>query len=81
MLLIVNQAKSAAYNILAVEALRVEGANILLDTDSKMRVIARYKTDREAEEVFRDMLSDLGDISGLPFDECCKTYELPEEKG
>ena len=78
MLLLVNQDGTSAYNVLAVEALRVVDSQILMETSGKMRVIGRYKTDKDAEEVFRDMLDDLGDISGLPFDECCKTYKLPE---
>lgn len=78
MLLIVSQTKSAAYNVQAVEALRVVDNQILMETSGKMRVIARYRSEKEAETVFKEMLNDLGDISGLPFDECCKTYELPE---
>ena len=85
MIWVLDQSRSAAYNLCAIEILSVVDNHLVIDEGSTKRVVARYTSDEEAQEVFEDMLHDLETINAVPFaDSDFTTYVLPKadrEKG
>lgn len=78
MIWILDQQGTSAYNLSSVGILSVVDNHIVIDEGNTKRIVARYPTDSEAEEVFGDMLHDLEAVNAVPFaDSDFTVYELP----
>ena len=79
MVLLVNQSRTDAYNLSSADALKVQGQYILLELNGVVKVVAKYGTEDEAMEVFREALDDIAEMDGIPFNGSeCKPYYFPE---
>ena len=79
MILIVNQARTDAYNLASADTLKVQGQYILLELKGVVKVVAKYGDEAEAQMVFETALSDIADMDGIPFSGAeCKPYYFPE---
>lgn len=79
MILVVNQARTDAYNLGSASTLKVSGQYILLEQNGVVKVVAHYGSEDEAVEVFRTALDDIAEMDGIPFSGSeCKPYYFPE---
>ena len=80
MIFIMAQDRRVAYNLAHIESITLADETIYVRTTASKTVcvLGFYSTTEHARTVYEEMVQDLGDISGLPFDDRCAVYEMPK---
>lgn len=64
-------------NVSEAEEICIDGTSIVVRTSENAYVVARYSSEKEVEEAFRELIDDLNDFQALPFaDGMLTVYEF-----
>lgn len=67
MVYIKSLSSGSIVNLAMAEEICVEGTSIVVRTSGRSYIVARYRSESEAEEVFKELIDDLNDLQALPF--------------